>query len=366
MEQVDCLVIGAGVVGLACARALAIAGREVIIVERASGIGTETSARNSEVIHAGIYYPSGSLKAELCVAGKHALYHYCEERAINHRRCGKLIVASTEAQLADLKALQQKAHANGVTDIELISAAEAMAREPEVHGHAALWSPSTGIVDSHTFMLNLLGDIENHAGMLVLESPVESAKAVDHGIEITTGGESAMTLRANLVINAAGLWAQEIADSVDGLGKTTIPERHLARGVYFSLQGVAPFSRLVYPMPEKGGLGCHFTLDLDGKGRFGPDVEWVDEIDYSVDASRGETFYDSIRQYWPNIPDGALLPDYAGIRPKVAPPGQTGDFIIQGAGDHGVSGLVNLYGIESPGLTASLAIATRVKETVVS
>ena len=348
-------------VGLACARASAMSGREVIVLDKADAIGTETSARNSEVIHAGIYYPTGSAKAELCVSGRRLLYEYCQQRNINHRRCGKLIVATDSSQMEALQALHAKAIANDVPEVELISAEQARSMEPELHCEAALWSPVTGIIDSHGLMLNLLGDAENAGAVLVLNSEVCSGRVVPEGIELSVGGESPISLRAKSVINAAGLWAQPIAHSIDGLPDSMVPERYLARGVYFSYHGKAPFSRLVYPMPEPGGLGCHYTLDLDGKGRFGPDVEWIDEISYQVDATRGQAFYQSIRQYWPGIADDSLLPDYAGVRSKVAPSGGVGDFIIQDTSDHGVSGLVNLYGIESPGLTASLAIADRVK-----
>ncbi|MBT2865794.1 NAD(P)/FAD-dependent oxidoreductase [Chromobacterium violaceum] len=355
MERVECVVIGAGVVGLAVARALAQAGREVVIVEAEPAMGLHASSRNSEVIHAGLYYPAGSLKARLCVAGRDALYRYCAERAIPHRRLGKLIVASRESQLARLDALEAQARANGVADIRRLTASEARALEPALDCAAALLSPSTGIVDSHALMLSLLADAEAAGAQLALASPVEGGEVTPDGVALRVAG---MALLAKRVVNAAGLFAPDVARAIAGLRADSIPQARYARGVYFSLQGRAPFSRLVYPLPEAGGLGSHLTLDLAGQARFGPDVEWVDGVDYRVDPARVDAFYRAVRAWWPQLPDGALAPGYAGIRAKIAGPGEPdADFVIQGPAVHGAPGLVNLFGIESPGLTSCLAIA---------
>ncbi|ATP27021.1 NAD(P)/FAD-dependent oxidoreductase [Chromobacterium violaceum] len=355
MERVECVVIGAGVVGLAVARALAQAGREVVIVEAEPAMGLHASSRNSEVIHAGLYYPAGSLKARLCVAGRDALYRYCAERAIPHRRLGKLIVASRESQLARLDALEAQARANGVADIRRLTASEARALEPALDCAAALLSPSTGIVDSHALMLSLLADAEAAGAQLALASPVEGGEVTPDGVALRVAG---MALLAKRVVNAAGLFAPDVARAIAGLRADSIPQARYARGVYFSLQGRAPFSRLVYPLPEAGGLGSHLTLDLAGQARFGPDVEWVDGVDYRVDPARADAFYRAVRAWWPQLPDGALAPGYAGIRAKIAGPGEPdADFVIQGPAVHGAPGLVNLFGIESPGLTSCLAIA---------
>ncbi|MBP4052318.1 NAD(P)/FAD-dependent oxidoreductase [Chromobacterium violaceum] len=355
MERVECVVIGAGVVGLAVARALAQAGREVVIVEAEPAMGLHASSRNSEVIHAGLYYPAGSLKARLCVAGRDALYRYCAERAIPHRRLGKLIVASRESQLAKLAALEAQARANGVADIRRLTASEARALEPALDCAAALLSPSTGIVDSHALMLSLLADAEAAGAQLALASPVEGGEVTPDGVALRVAG---MALLAKRVVNAAGLFAPDVARAIAGLRADSIPPARYARGVYFSLQGRAPFSRLVYPLPEAGGLGSHLTLDLAGQARFGPDVEWVDGVDYRVDPARADAFYRAVRAWWPQLPDGALAPGYAGIRAKIAGPGEPdADFVIQGPAVHGAPGLVNLFGIESPGLTSCLAIA---------
>ncbi|MBP4047452.1 NAD(P)/FAD-dependent oxidoreductase [Chromobacterium violaceum] len=355
MERVECVVIGAGVVGLAVARALAQAGREVVIVEAEPAMGLHASSRNSEVIHAGLYYPAGSLKARLCVAGRDALYRYCAERAIPHRRLGKLIVASRESQLARLDALEAQARANGVADIRRLTASEARALEPALDCAAALLSPSTGIVDSHALMLSLLADAEAAGAQLALASPVEGGEVTPDGVALRVAG---MALLAKRVVNAAGLFAPDVARAIAGLRADSIPQARYARGVYFSLQGRAPFSRLVYPLPEAGGLGSHLTLDLAGQARFGPDVEWVDGVDYRVDPARADAFYRAVRAWWPQLPDGALAPGYAGIRAKIAGPGEPdADFVIQGPAVHVAPGLVNLFGIESPGLTSCLAIA---------
>jgi L-2-hydroxyglutarate oxidase LhgO len=361
--QIDSVVIGAGVVGLAIARALALTGRDVVVLEEAGAIGTGTSSRNSEVIHAGIYYPEGSLKAQLCVAGRERLYPYCEARGIGHRRCGKLIVATDENQLPGLRALEHKARVNGVDDITWLDGGQAMALEPALKCVAALLSPSTGIIDSHGLMLAYQGDAENAGAAIAFLSPITGGEVTDQGIRIDVGGAEPTVLIAHELINAAGLFAQPVARSIRGLDPATVPPRYFAKGNYFSLQGKAPFTYLIYPAPEQAGLGVHLTLDLAGQGKFGPDVEWVSDIDYNVNPARCEGFYEAVRSYWPGLGDGTLVPAYAGIRPKIQAPGEAArDFMIQGSADHGVPGLVNLYGIESPGLTSSLAIADAVLE----
>ena len=360
MEAVDCVVIGAGVVGLAVARALALAGREVLVLEAADAIGTGTSSRNSEVIHAGIYYPKGSLKARLCVQGKQLLYAYCAERGIAHRRCGKLLVATQEAQLGQLQGIIDKAAANGVDDLVWLSREQAQALEPALACVGALHSPSTGMVDSHGLMLALLGDLEHAGGLLALNSPLDSARITPEGIVLNAVGGT--TLLARTVVNAAGLHAQDLARRFAGLDPALVPPAYYAKGNYFTLAGRSPFSRLIYPVPQAAGLGVHLTLDLGGQAKFGPDVQWVDSPDdLVVDPARGDAFYAEVRQYWPELPDGALQPGYAGIRPKIQAPDQAAlDFMVQGPADHGVPGLVNLFGIESPGLTSSLALGAHV------
>jgi L-2-hydroxyglutarate oxidase LhgO len=362
MEQLDTVVIGAGVVGLAVARALAMAGREVVVLEAETAFGTGTSSRNSEVIHAGLYYPTGSLRARLCVRGKQLLYDYCASHGVAHQRCGKLIVASHADELPALDRLQATAHANGVFDLQRLSVAEALALEPALLCVGALLSPSTGIIDSHGLMLALLGDAERHGAMLALCSPVLGGRVVSEGIELDVGGSAPMTLRARSVVNSGGLHAPALARLLAGLPASSVPQDHLAKGCYFTLTGRAPFSRLVYPAPgQSGHLGVHLTLDLGGQARFGPSFEWVDRIDYTVAAAGADAFYAEVRRYWPGLPDGALQPGYAGLRPKISGPGEpAADFRIDGPALHGVPGLVNLFGIESPGLTASLAIAERV------
>jgi L-2-hydroxyglutarate oxidase LhgO len=365
MDRVDTLVVGAGVVGLAIARALALEGREVIVVDAAEGIGTGTSSRNSEVIHAGLYYATGSLKARLCVEGRDALYAYCAERGIGHRRCGKLVVAVEDSEVAAQQALHAQAHANGVDDVVLIDAAAARAMEPAVHCVSALHSPSTGIVDSHAFMLALQGDAEDRGAMFAFHSPFQGATITADGFGVRIGGAEPMALHARQLVNAAGLHASEVAERIDGLEATHVPRTRWCKGHYFALTGRAPFTRLVYPMHNRAGLGVHFTLDLGGQGKFGPDVDWsadgVVPPDYTVDASRAAGFARDIRRYWPALRDEQLAPAYTGLRPKIVGPGEpAGDFRIDGADVHGVPGLVNLFGIESPGLTASLAIGQRV------
>ncbi|MGM4924281.1 MULTISPECIES: NAD(P)/FAD-dependent oxidoreductase [Tardiphaga] len=363
MDKVECVVVGAGVVGLAIARRLAEAGREVIVLEAADAIGTVTSSRNSEVIHAGIYYPAGSLMARLCVAGKQALYDYCRDRGIPHRNSGKLIVATRPEEIAKLASIKAHAEANGVADLKQLSGTEARALEPALACEAALLSPSTGIVDSHSYMLSLRGEAEAAGAAFAFLAPLERGRVTADGFELDVGGEAPMTLACDMLINSAGLSATAIARMLDGMPLDLIPPAYLAKGCYFSCNAKAPFSRLIYPVPEPGGLGVHLTLDLAGQARFGPDVEWVDHIDYTVDPARGERFYPAIRRYWPSLPDGALMPSYSGMRPKIVPPAvAVQDFMIQGAQTHGVPGLINLFGIESPGLTSSLAIADYVAE----
>lgn len=358
MERVDCIVIGAGVVGLAVARALAQRGLETVVLESERAPGTVTSSRNSEVVHAGIYYPAGSLKAALCVRGRQLLYEYCAARGIAHRRCGKFIVATAAAQADALERLLAAGRANGVTALEMMPAATARAAEPALQCVAALHSADTGIVGSHAFMLALQGDCEAAGGAVALGSPVLRGEVAGDGILLEVGGAQPMAVKAGVVVNCAGLQAQRVAAALAGLDPATVPPLHLAKGNYYSLAGRSPFSRLIYPVPEPGGLGVHLTLDLGGQARFGPDVEWLERIDYTVDPRRADGFYAAIRRYWPGLPDGALQPAYAGIRPKLSGPGEAAaDFLIQGEAEHGVRGLVNLFGIESPGLTAALAIA---------
>ena len=363
MDKVECVVIGAGVVGLAVARELAMAGREVVILEAEDAIGTHTSSRNSEVIHAGIYYPKGSLKARTCVDGRKRLYAYCDQHGVPYKRCGKLIVATSGEQISGLMAIQQKAHENGVTDVVEIPAAEAMRMEPALHCVAALHSPSTGIIDSHALMLAYLGDAQAAGAMLALMSPLENVRLSQGGFELKVGGIEGTRIRTKILVNSAGLRAPSIARLIEGFPPERIPPELYAKGNYYSLAGRPPFSRLIYPVPEAGGLGVHVTLDLAGQARFGPDVEWVERIGYEVDPRRAERFYAAIRRYWPALPDGALAPGYAGIRPKISGPQEpAADFLLQGPAQHGIAGLVNLFGIESPGLTASLALADDVAE----
>lgn len=357
MESVDCVVIGAGVVGLACAQALAAAGREVIILEQTSAFGTGISSRNSEVIHAGLYYPTGSLKARLCVEGKHLLYRWCEDHGVDYRRCGKLLVATRPAQVERLDAIEACAVANGVDDLQRLDRAAVAALEPALDAHAAVLSPSTGIVDSHGLMLSLLGDAEAHGAMMALNSPVLSGRSDGSGVILEIGGDAPMTLRADWVVNAAGLDAVPLARRIESVAATALPKAWFARGVYFTLSGKVPFSRLIYPMPEAGGLGVHLTLDLGGQAKFGPDVEWIGSPDFTVDPARVERFFEAIARWWPDVRIDRLSPGYAGVRPKLVGPGEPdADFRIDGPRQHGTPGLVNLLGIESPGLTASLAI----------
>ncbi len=364
-ESIDCAVIGAGVVGLAVARALAMAGREVIVLEAENIIGSGTSSRNSEVIHAGIYYPAGSLRARACVGGRKWLYDYCAERGIAHRRCGKLIVATDDSQVETLHGIKARAEANGVDDMAFVRANEAISMEPELYCVAALLSPSTGIIDSHGLMLAYQGDAEDHGAMIAFRSPVTGGAVAKDGIILDVGGAEPMRLKCRSVVNSAGLFAPDIAKSLSGFPAAKVPRRHYAKGNYYSLLGKPPFSRLIYPVPKDGGLGVHVSVDLAGQTRFGPDVEWIDEINYDVDPARCESFYEAVRHYWPGLPDESLVPGYAGIRPKIHGQGEPQpDFMVQGPADHGVPGLVNLFGIESPGLTSSKPIADAAVEVL--
>lgn len=361
MERVDAVVVGAGVVGLACARRLATAGIETIVLERADAIGTETSSRNSEVIHAGIYYPAGSLKARFCIAGKEFLYRYCAERGVAHDRCGKLIVATQEGQLAQLERIRANAAAAGMPHLEPWTAERATALEPALRCAGALWSPTTGIVDSHGLMLAFQGDAEANGAMVAFESPLVRAAATRDGIRLEVGGAEPMELLAGIVVNSAGLSAPALATRFAGLDPGDLPGNHFCKGNYYTLPGRSPFRRLIYPVPEAAGLGVHVTVDLAGQCRFGPDTEWIDAPDYDVDPARAAVFYAEVRKYWPDLPDGALAPGYAGIRPKLDARGSPAqDFRIDGPERHGVPGLVNLFGIESPGLTASWPLACEV------
>jgi L-2-hydroxyglutarate oxidase LhgO len=356
-DSVECVVVGAGVVGLAVARALALAGREVLLLEAETHPGTITSARNSGVIHAGLYYTPGSFKARFCVAGNRALYAYCKARGIDHQNCGKLIVANGDEEEQVLLHLLERAHINDVDGVRLISGTEARKLEPEIRSTAALHCPTSGIVDQHPYMLALQGDMENAGGTLVCDCRVESLTRSPSGFIVKTAGDSATEIEARFVVNSAGLGAVDLLRHIDGYPQDRIPTMHLGRGNYFTVAARSPFRHLIYPVPHAAGLGIHATLDLGRRVRFGPDVEWIDRIDYSVNAARAPLFYDAIRRYWPALADGALMPDYTGIRPKLHGPGEPQpDFRIESAADHGLAGLVNLLGIESPGLTSALAI----------
>jgi L-2-hydroxyglutarate oxidase LhgO len=365
-DRIECIVIGAGVIGLAVARELALSGREVLVAEAAAAFGTGTSSRNSEVIHAGIYYPAGSLKTRLCVEGRPELYAYCASRNIPHRRCGKLIVATDDAEEAKLADLQRIAAANGLAPDDLprpMSGADARKLEPALSCTAALLSPSSGIIDSHALMLSYLGEAEANGAALALNTAFVRAEPQGGGFLVTfsSGGET-YQLACDLLINCAGLHAQQVAQAIDGVPSTAIPTLYMVKGNYFTVPGRAPFTHLIYPTPVQKGLGVHVTLDLGGQMRFGPDTEDVDRIEYSVDPARGDSFYAAIRRYWPGLPDGALVPAYCGIRPKLQGPGESfRDFLIESGAPYGLPGLVNLFGIESPGLTSSLAVAKVVK-----
>ena len=365
VETVECVVVGAGVVGLAVARALALSGREVWVLEGGEGIGGGVSSRNSEVVHAGIYYPTGSLKARFCVEGKQRLYEYCAERGVPHARLGKLIVAHDAGEVETLAGIRAKAAQNGVDDLEVLDEAAVRAMEPALRVAGALLSPSTGIVDSHALMLTLQGDLEHAGGAVVCRAPVLGGRVEGGRVVLEVGGDEPMQLECEVFVNAVGLHAPDLARSIQGVPGTTIPRAYLCKGSYYSLMGRAPFRHLVYPVPEKAGLGVHLTIDLGGQARFGPDVQWVEVEEYDVDIGRADGFYAAIRRYWPGLPDGALAPGYAGIRPKISGPGDpAADFVVSGPAEHGLGGVVNLYGIESPGLTSSMAIGAHVAGVV--
>lgn len=362
MDRVECVVVGAGVVGLAVARAFARTGREVIVLEREGLIGSHTSSRNSEVIHAGIYYPRGSAKADFCLRGKALLYEYCAARGVPHRRLGKIIVATEAEQVQALDGVVAAAAGNGVTDLVALDRADLARMEPALRGVAGLLSPSTGIIDGHALMLSLRGEIEDAGGVIALHADLRAARPVADGFEIeVVSGDETLRMKTACLVNAAGLFAGVVAERIEGLAPAHRPKVHYCKGTYFSTAIRAPFAHLIYPVPERDGLGVHLTLDMAGAGRFGPDTEWVPDIDYRLDPRRGDGFYAAIRRYWPGLPEGALAPGYTGIRPKLAPEGGPAtDFTLQGPEVHGLSGLVNLFGIESPGLTSSLALAEAV------
>lgn len=368
--DIECLVIGAGVVGLAIGRALARAGREVIVTEAANAVGTGVSSRNSEVIHAGIYYPAGSLKARFCVEGKKALYQFCRDYGVEHKNCGKIIAATSAEQNALLGSIAQRAAANGVDDLVRLDKAELATMEPALNAVSGLLSPSTGIIDTHAYMLALQGDLEAHGGALALNSPVTGARKAGDLIAVDIGGAGATTLTTRHVIIAAGLYSPDLARRFTGLDQTSLPRAFYAKGSYFSLARRAPFTRLIYPVPEPGGLGVHLTLDMAGRARFGPDVEWLDvntpdTIDYTVAPERAEKFYAAIRRYWPDLRGDELTADYSGVRPKIVPRGEPdADFTVINHAADGMPGLIGLYGIESPGLTSSLAIGDYVSKII--
>jgi L-2-hydroxyglutarate oxidase LhgO len=360
MDKTDVVVIGAGVIGLAVARALAMQGREVVIIEAAGTFGTGISSRHSEVIHAGIYYPRGSLKSQLCVLGRDQLYAFCERFAVPHRRCGKMIVATSDEQIADLKAIQVVAAANGVA-LDWLEHGAALEKEPQIHCVGALFSPLTGIIDSHAYMMALLADAQRHGALIAYRSRVAALWLETSSVLLALNDETRPTLRARLVVNCAGLHATQVATSIEGFPSAHVPPAYYARGHYFAVAGRTHFRHLIYPLPEPGGLGIHLTLDLAGQARFGPDVEWIETLEYDVSVERAERFYAGIRRFWPQLADGTLVPAYAGIRPKIAGPGEpAADFRIDGPAHHGISTVINLFGIESPGLTSSLAIGDHV------
>jgi L-2-hydroxyglutarate oxidase LhgO len=356
---VQVLVVGAGVVGLAVARQAALAGHEVIVAEATAGIGSGVSSRNSEVIHAGLYYPTGSKRAYHCPRGRRMLYDFCASHGVPYNKCGKLVVATSEGEIAKLEAIRRQSEINGVEGVKMIEGAAARALEPELSCLLALHSPETGVVDSHRYMLALQGDLEDHGGMIAFNTRIERITLVQGGWLLHFGGSETITVDA--VVNAAGLGAQRLGRATEGYPQERVPRLFLGKGNYFGYAGRPVFSRLIYPAPIHGGLGVHVTLDLAGRMRFGPDVEWVDEENYDVDPARAQVFYASIRKYFPRLPDGALVPDYSGIRPKLTGPNEAAaDFIIDGPAQHGVPRIVNLFGIESPGLTSALSIADEV------
>ncbi|MEK7559420.1 MAG: NAD(P)/FAD-dependent oxidoreductase [Patescibacteria group bacterium] len=359
--EIDVGIIGGGVIGLSVARVLAHPDRQIVVFEAETAIGMHTSSRNSEVIHSGIYYQPDSLKARLCVEGKHALYEYLDQMEVPHKKIGKLIVATSENEIPKLEALKTRAEANGIYDLEWLDQQQVRELEPMIESVNGLFSPSTGIVDSHSLMIALKGDAQRNGAWVQILSPVLEGEVQEKGVALVIGGKDQSTILCRAVINCAGLSSQDVARKIDGLSKESIPDKFFAKGHYFMLKGNSPFSHLVYPVPTEGGLGIHVTLDMEGNTRFGPDVSWVDSVDYSFDETCKKDFLEAIGKYYTSIKEEDLVPGYTGIRSKLVPAGtQDQDFQIQGPKDHGVSGLVNLYGIESPGLTASLAIAKHV------
>ena len=355
------LVIGAGVIGLATARAAALAGHDVIVAEAAGAIGTGISSRNSEVIHAGMYYPTGSLRGRHCVNGRRQLYAFCASHGVPHRKCEKLIVATDPAEQAKVESIHAQGIGNGVEGLRMLSAAEVCGLEPALSCTGALLSPETGIIDAHAYMLALRGDLEDRGGRIAFNTPVEAIAHAGGQWQVRFGGKEAGTIAVDAVINAAGLGAQAVAKNTDGYAAARVPPLVLCKGNYFAYAGRPVFTRLIYPVPVDGGIGIHITLDLAGRMRFGPDVEWIEREDYTVDPSRADAFYARIRSYWPGLPDDALMPAYSGIRPKLSGPGvPQQDFMIEGPVQHTLPGLVHLFGIESPGLTSSLSIADEV------
>jgi L-2-hydroxyglutarate oxidase LhgO len=361
--DIQSVVIGAGVVGLAVARALALAGREVLVLEAEGQFGTGISGRNSEVIHSGIYYAPGSLKARLCLPGREQLYAYCADRGVPHRQVGKLIVATSEADVATLERYRAQARANGAGELAWLSPSEVGDLEPDVTCVRAIHAPRTGIVDSHALMLALLGDLQAAGGVIAFRSPLLRALASAEGFTLHVGGDEPAALDCAELVNCAGLAAPTVARTIEPLSRHDLPQGRFAKGYYYSLSGRSPFRHLVYPVAEAAGLGIHVTLDLAGRARFGPDVQWIDAIDYTFDEARRGRFVDAIRRYFPALDEHRLQPDYTGIRPKLSGPGEpAADFRIDGPETHGIVGLVNLMGIESPGLTAALSIADYVRE----
>ncbi|RZJ19261.1 MAG: NAD(P)/FAD-dependent oxidoreductase [Brevundimonas sp.] len=360
----DATVVGAGAVGLACGRALARRGLTVLVLEKEAAIGQGVSSRNSEVIHGGLYYPTGSLKARFCVEGRRALYDFLTSHKVDHWKCGKLVVATRDSEVERIEAIFQQGLANDVEGLEHLTGAQARALEPELNAHAAILSPESGVFDSHGYMLALQGEIEDGGGTVVTSAPFEGAASLpDGGFSIRVGGEGAMTLTSRLLVTAPGLSAQDAAARIDGYPANLIPVRHLGKGVYFRLTGKAPFDRLIYPPPIPGALGTHYRKDLGGQAVFGPDLVYIETEDYSVDPAKAAEFETYIRRFWPGLPDGALTPDYAGIRPKLHGPGEPQpDFQLDDRETHGLDGLMALFGIESPGLTSSLAIGEAVAE----
>ena len=365
MDRVDCVVVGAGVVGLAIARALARAGWPVLIIEAGASLGAGTSGRGSGVIHAGLYYPAGSLKARLCLAGRPALYAFAEAHGVPHRRLGKLVVATSAAEDESLHAIAERAHANGVDDLAPLSAAAAKTLEPALACTSAYLSPSTGVIEAPALLRALQDDAEEFGAVSAFQAPLRAAARDKAGFVLDIGGATPMRLGCRVLVNAAGHGAPAVARAIEGMPAAHVPNGGYAKGNYFALDGAAPFSRLIYPVPVPGGIGTHLTIDVSGGACFGPDVEWVETLDYAVDPGRAKSFYADIRRYWPALPDHALRPAYAGIRPKISGEGEPArDFVIEGEAAHGIAGLVNLFGIESPGLTASLAIGDAVRDMI--